>query len=198
MQAIDTDRSPVLPSLMVTTRRRLIPHATSCSFLQAVTQALHSMQRSASQRNFILAMVASLCRPHLTERGLWFLHAGGWIEPVGRDRVRALAEHDRVGAARVFRTLIDALEPAGEMEGHPGDALAHPFGDQRSHAAPLPGAACGCSGGVDLDESPLLQRGEPLVGARLLAAAFEFDQPAGGEDQRELLGDRPFPRRLPR
>jgi hypothetical protein len=56
MQAIEMERSPGLPSLMVTTRRRLIPHGTSCSFLQAVTQALHSMQRSASQRNFIRAM----------------------------------------------------------------------------------------------------------------------------------------------
>src|ERR1700716_2671945 len=56
MQAIDTERSPGLPSLMVTTRRRLIPHGTSCSFLQAVTQALRSMQRSASQRNFMRAM----------------------------------------------------------------------------------------------------------------------------------------------
>jgi len=34
-----------------------MPQGTSCSFLQAVTQALHSMQRSASQRNFIRAMV---------------------------------------------------------------------------------------------------------------------------------------------
>src|SRR5450759_1210299 len=58
MQAIETDLSPGLPSLMVTTRRRLIPHGTSCSFLQAVTQALHSMQRSASQRNFIRAMLS--------------------------------------------------------------------------------------------------------------------------------------------
>src|SRR5215472_10766316 len=57
MQAIETERSPGLPSLMVTTRRRLMPHGTSCSFLQAVTQALHSMQRSASQRNFIRAIV---------------------------------------------------------------------------------------------------------------------------------------------
>src|ERR671935_2792621 len=64
MQAMVTERSPGLPSLMVTTRRRLIPHGTSCSFLQAVTQALHSMQRSASQRNFIRAMVlASLKLP---------------------------------------------------------------------------------------------------------------------------------------
>src|SRR6185436_14890266 len=59
MHAIDTERSPGLPSLIVTTRRRLIPHGTSCSFLQAVTQALHSMQRSASQRNFIRAIVGS-------------------------------------------------------------------------------------------------------------------------------------------
>jgi hypothetical protein len=41
----------------VTTRRRLMPQGTSFSFLQAVTQALHSMQRSASQRNFIRAML---------------------------------------------------------------------------------------------------------------------------------------------
>src|SRR5918992_5911709 len=59
MQAIETERSPGLPSLIVTTRRRLMPHGTSFSFLHAVTQALHSMQRSASQRNFIRAMVVA-------------------------------------------------------------------------------------------------------------------------------------------
>src|SRR6266852_3322321 len=82
MQAIETDRSPGLPSLMVTTRRRLMPHGTSFSFLQAVTQALHSMQRSASQRNFIRAMSASASsrRADLAERGLGFLHAGHRIE----------------------------------------------------------------------------------------------------------------------
>jgi len=32
-------------------------HGTSFSFLQAVTQALQSMQRSASQRNFMRAIV---------------------------------------------------------------------------------------------------------------------------------------------
>src|SRR6201997_212035 len=57
IQAIDTERSPGLPSLMVTTRLRLMPHGTSFSFLQAVTQALQSIQRSASQRNFIRAMM---------------------------------------------------------------------------------------------------------------------------------------------
>src|SRR5207302_2647855 len=76
MQAMETERSPGLPSLMVTTRRRFMPHGTSCSFLQAVTQALHSMQRSASQRNFIRAMGASLRRPDLAPGDLGFLHAG--------------------------------------------------------------------------------------------------------------------------
>src|SRR5580693_10737839 len=74
MQAIDTERSPGFPSLMVTTRRRLMPHGTSFSFLQAVTQALHSMQRSASQRNFILAIAASSRRRDLTQRDLGLLH----------------------------------------------------------------------------------------------------------------------------
>jgi len=31
--------------------------------LQAVTQALHSMQRSASQRNFIRAMIFAFLKP---------------------------------------------------------------------------------------------------------------------------------------
>src|SRR5437588_12722961 len=60
MHAIETERSPGLPSLIVTTRRRLIPHGTSFSFLHAVTHALHSMQRSASQRNFMRAIVKFL------------------------------------------------------------------------------------------------------------------------------------------
>src|SRR6185295_13661761 len=56
MQAIEIDFSPGLPSLIVTTRRRLMPHGTSFSFLHAVAQALHSIHRSESQRNFIRAM----------------------------------------------------------------------------------------------------------------------------------------------
>src|SRR5947209_13102543 len=116
MQAIETERSPGFPSLIVTTRRRLMPHGTSCSFLQAVTQALHSMQRSASQRNFIRAMssLPSRC-PDLAERGLGFLHPGDRIEAVRRHRVDALAEHDRIGALGIFPAHVDALVPAGEM-----------------------------------------------------------------------------------
>src|SRR4051812_42847570 len=134
MQAIETERSPGLPSLMVTTRRRLMPQGTSCSFLQAVTQALHSIQRSASQRNFIRAMVQPpLRRPDLAERGFWFLHAGDRIVAVAGERIEALAQHDRIGALRIFVALVHALEPAGEMERAPSDAAADAFGDQRLH-----------------------------------------------------------------
>src|SRR4051794_21049209 len=122
MQAIETERSPGLPSLIVTTRRRLMPQGTSFSFLQAVTHALQSMQRSASQRNFMRAMVASRCLD-LTKGCLGFLHAGGRIIAVGRERIHALAKHDRIGALRIFGAQDGTLPPAGEMIGHPGEAL---------------------------------------------------------------------------
>src|SRR2546423_14472560 len=83
MHATEIERSPGTPSLIVTTRRRFTPHGMSCSCLQAVTQLLHSMQRSASHRNFIRAMMSfllawqengvvasSLC--DLAQRGLGF------------------------------------------------------------------------------------------------------------------------------
>src|ERR1700756_2035559 len=92
MQAIETERSPGLPSLMVTTRRRLRPQGTSFSFLQAVTQALQSIQRSASHRNFIRAMsrvLGVLGRYDLTQGGLGLLHAGGRVEAVGGQRIDA-------------------------------------------------------------------------------------------------------------
>src|SRR5215468_1223560 len=127
MQAIEIERSPGLPSLSVTTRRRFMPQGTSCSFLQAVTQALHSMQRSASQRNFIRAITASLSRCDLTQGDLRLLHPGGRIVAVGRDRVGALVENDRVGASGIVGPQILTCEPAAEMEGHPGNALADAF-----------------------------------------------------------------------
>src|ERR1700686_4893616 len=96
MQAIDTERSPGLPSLMLTTRRRLMPQGASFSFLQAGTQALQSMQRVVSQRNFIRAMGrASLRRSDLTKGGFRLLHARHRVEAIGAERVHALAEHDR-------------------------------------------------------------------------------------------------------
>src|ERR1700686_4400170 len=100
MQAIDTERSPGLPSLMVTTRRRLMPQGTSFSFLHAVTQALQSMHRSASQRNFMRAIDFASRRLDLTKGSLGLLHAGRRIEAVGRERVHALAEHEWIGAFR--------------------------------------------------------------------------------------------------
>src|SRR5215468_9888351 len=106
MQAMDTERSPGLPSLRVTTRRRLMPQGTSFSFLQAVTQALHSMQRSASQRNFIRAMIASLRRLDLAERDFRLLHAGRRVVAIGGNRVRAFAEHNRVRPSRIIRPQI--------------------------------------------------------------------------------------------
>src|SRR5258705_4178851 len=128
MQAMETERSPGLPSLMVTTRRRLMPHGTSFSFLQAVTQALQSMQRSPSQRNFIRAMADLSCRPDLAERGLRFLHTRRRVEAVGRERIHAFAQHDRIGPLRIFASQVCALEPTGVVVWHPGDALADPLG----------------------------------------------------------------------
>src|ERR1700732_2193268 len=136
MHAIDTERSPGLPSLMVTTRRRLMPQGTSFSFLQAVTQALQSMHRSASQRNFMRAIAALSRCPDLAKGGLGLLHAGGRIVAVGRKRVHTLAEHDRIEAFRIFVAQNGALVPAGEMIWHPGKPLADPLGHQRLHAGP--------------------------------------------------------------
>ena len=55
-QATEIDLSPGFPSCIVTTLLLLIPHGTSCSFLHAVTQALHSIHLSASHKNFIRAI----------------------------------------------------------------------------------------------------------------------------------------------
>src|SRR2546430_10415908 len=70
MQAMETERSPGLPSLMVTTRRRLMPHGTSCSFLQAVAHAVPFVPRAGSQRNFLLTMTYRLPPTGLDWRNL--------------------------------------------------------------------------------------------------------------------------------
>src|SRR6476660_9198554 len=107
MQATEIERSPGTPSLSVTTRRRLTPQGTSCSFLQAVTQPLHSMQRSESQTNFILAMVVSSgCLLDLADRGLGLLHHGDAVVAVGRGGVDRLAPHHRRGAVGVVRQHV--------------------------------------------------------------------------------------------
>src|SRR3712207_3741919 len=146
MQAMEIERSPGLPSLMVTTRRRLMPQGTSCSFLHAVTQALHSMQRSESHRNFKRAMVrASSRRADLAEGDLGFLHHGHRVVAVCGDGVDALAEHDRVGPGRVEAAAVLALPPSAEVEGHEGDALADALRDHR----------------LDLDAGVVLGPGHP-------------------------------------
>src|SRR5207302_1153851 len=117
MQATEIDFSaPTMPSLMVTTRRRLTPQGTSFSCLHAVTQPLHSMQRSASHRNFILAIVRSLYLCDLAKRRLGFLHQRDPVVAVGRRRVHRLAAHDRRGALWVVGEHVLPLPPAGEVE----------------------------------------------------------------------------------
>src|SRR5512132_491474 len=95
MQATEIDFSPGTPSLSVTTRRRFTPQGTSCSFLQAVTQPLHSMQRSESQMNFILAILVSSGPLDVADGRLRLLHHGDAVVAVGRGGVDRLAAHDR-------------------------------------------------------------------------------------------------------
>src|SRR3954468_17032984 len=123
MQAMEMDFSPGLPSFRVTTRRRLMPQGTSCSFLQAVTQALHSMQRSLSQRNFILAMLVSFAplrssRLDAAQGPFGFLHEGHGVVAVGRDGVDRVSKHDRVGSRRVLGALVLAFPVTREVERH--------------------------------------------------------------------------------
>src|SRR5712671_5148240 len=160
MQAIDTERSPGLPSLMVTTRRRLMPHGTSFSFLQAVTQALQSMHRSASQRNFIRAIARSPSRErYLAERSLGLLHSRCRIEAIGRQRVHALAKHDRVGPLRIFHARFRAV-----LGAHDPDPIA------------VLDAARARIRRIDLDIHVLPKLGEPFIGARLFATSLVIDE----------------------
>src|SRR4029077_8429825 len=126
---------------------------------------------------------ASLSGLDLTERGFGLLHSRDGVEPISRDRVHALAEHDRIAPLRIFAALIGGLEPTGEVEWAPGHTFADALGDERLHARGLAAfhlrppdkappavfdAALGCVGGIDLDEHVLRQLGEPFVGTRLL------------------------------
>src|SRR5438552_18583963 len=132
MQATEIDFSaPTMPSLMVTTRRRLTPHGTSFSCLHAVTQPLHSMQRSASHRNFILAMAASLCPRDLAKRRLGFLHQRYPVIAVGRRGIDRLAADKRRGALGVVRQHVLALPPSGEVERDEHRVGADALGDLR-------------------------------------------------------------------
>src|SRR6187401_1080583 len=118
MQATEIDRSPGTPSLMVTTRRRLTPQGISCSCLHAVTQPLHSMQRSASQRNFIRAMsLPPLCRlGDLAERRLGFLHHRHRVVAVRRGGVDGLGPYDRSRTLGIELEHVLSLPLAREVE----------------------------------------------------------------------------------
>src|SRR5438105_14209905 len=87
MQATEIECSPGTPSLMVTVRRRFTPQGSSCSFLQAVTQPLQSMQRSVSQMNFMrTGMVLPSPRSGVlqpAERHLGLLHHGHDVVALG-------------------------------------------------------------------------------------------------------------------
>src|SRR5687767_6659985 len=112
MQATEMDFSPGTPSFSVTTLRRFTPQGISCSCLQAVTQPLHSMQRSASARNFILAIISSSVSRSVTrlglydlaQRGLGFLHHGHDVVTIGRRGVDRLPAHHWRSA---FRVLVE-------------------------------------------------------------------------------------------
>src|SRR5215510_6213331 len=111
MHATEMERSPGDPSFTVTRRRRFTPHGTSCSLLQAVVQPLHSMQRSASQMNFILAMVVSLCLLDVAESGLRLLHHRDRVVAVGRGGVHRLAADNGRSALRILVEQVLALPP---------------------------------------------------------------------------------------
>jgi hypothetical protein len=216
MQATDIERSPGTPSLMVTTRRRFTPQGTSCSFLQAVTQPLHSMQRSASQMNFIRAMLSSVLASgapprvvsgarsgldDLADRGLGFLHHRHRVVAVGGGGVDRLAAHHRRRALRIARS--GPCPATSRRSGRAGTPCPAPTrsvtiaftliwaAGRRLH--PHVCRRCGCRGRwpprVDLDEHVLLQFGQPRIGARLVAAALVLDQTAGGHDQRDSPSD---------
>src|SRR5687768_3266496 len=139
MQATEIDFSaPTTPSLMVTTRRRLTPQGTSFSFLQAVTQPLHSMQRSASHRNFILAMAVSLSLElrDFAKRRLGFLHQRDAVVAVRRRRIHRLAAHDRRGPFRVVGQHVLALPPARKMERDEYGIGTYSLGDLGLHLQP--------------------------------------------------------------
>src|SRR5689334_5073603 len=117
MHATETDFSwPMMPSLIVTTRRRFTPQGTSCSRLHAVAQALHSMQRSVSHMNFIRAMAISSAREafDIADGGLGLLHHGDRVIAIGGSRVDRLAAHNRRRPFRVILQQVLALPPARE------------------------------------------------------------------------------------
>src|SRR5258706_813692 len=166
MHATEMERSPGNPSFTVTRRLRFTPQGTSFTFLHAVVQPLHSMQLSASQMNFILAMVVSRCSSgalDVAERRLGFLHHGDRVVAVRRGGVYRLAAHERRRTFRILPEQVLALPPPGEVKRDESRSRTHALGDERPHLElrsggglqPHPGPvldspiACGLGGDLD-------------------------------------------------
>src|SRR5690349_18504120 len=172
MQATEIDFSAAAtPSLMVTTRRRLTPQGTSFSCLQAVTQPLHSMHRSASHKNFIRAMVCPLSLFDLAKRRLGFLHHRYAVVAIGRRGIDGLAAHERRRTLGVVLQHVLPLPPTGEVERNEARVGADALGNVSLHlescarwcAHPdefaVAYATIGSGLGIDLDVAILLQLG---------------------------------------
>src|SRR5262249_46492829 len=79
-----------------------------------------------------------LRRRNLTKCSFGLLHARHRVKAVSGERIYTLPQHHRVGSLRIFPALVDTLEPAREVEGAPGHALADPFRDESFHLGPRP------------------------------------------------------------
>src|SRR4029453_2050869 len=188
MQATEIERSPGSPSFRVTTPRRLTPQGTSFAFLQAVTQALHSMHRLASQMNFMRAILSLLVSSrglsgrlsNLAQRALRsFLHHRHRVVSIGRAGVDRLTTNDRRCPGRIAVDQILALPPPGEVERQEHRIRSDPLGDQgldlelRAGRGADPdeftvaNAAIISSFRIDFDEHVLLQLGQPGIGGLL-------------------------------
>src|SRR5262245_37957461 len=116
MHAIDMDFSPGSPSPIVTSRRLLMPHGTSCSFLHAAVHALHSMHRSASQRNFMRGMARS-CFLDSAEGRLGLLHGRDRVVAVGGGSICGLADHKGDGSFWISPEIVCPIHQPAEWKG---------------------------------------------------------------------------------
>src|SRR6056297_69985 len=202
MQATEIDFSPGKPSLSVTTRRRLTPQGTSLVFLQAVTQPLHSMQRSASQRNFIRAIAVPPVSGgfDLAKSRFGFLHQGHRIVAISRRGVAGFATNIGFRALGITIQQVLALEPPPKMVGRPDYPASHTVREHRldldvpafrtfqpDPLVVLDATVIGV-GWIDLDKHVLLQFCQPLHRTGFFTPAFILDQSTARKYQRVITG----------
>src|SRR5690606_18233817 len=138
--------------------------------------------------------------PDLAERRLRLLHLSDDVIAVGRCGVCSFAKDIRITSRRILRSQVLALEVAGEMERHEGNALADPLGHHRhdadlaflrtldpDHLAVLDAEIVRISR-MNLDKHILLELREPWIGPALVAAALVLDEASGRQNDRVLLG----------